>query len=112
MSSNQNILDDFMNIGGGLLQSVVAARGDIKSKMKERMNGALGQLDLITRDEFDTAFAILQNSRMIQEDILERIAVIERKLGITLTKSNDKKKFVNKKARLPSVKKSSKRRRA
>lgn len=108
MAINQNLIDDLMNIGSSLFNTALEARHDIKARAKRGLHTVAGQIDLVTREEFDTAFAMLQKSRLMQEELSARLARIEAHLNLPATK----KPAANKKSRLPTVKKAKRTKRA
>jgi len=106
--SHQNILEDLLSVGGDVLARLVEARHELKSCAKSHAENVTRKLDLVTRDEFDAAFAMLAKARNAQEDLAERLARIESLLNL----SSDKKTVKTKKRNLPSVKTRKKRRTA
>jgi len=95
------LLDDLLTLGGSLFGNLVEARHELKAQAKGQVETIARRLDLVTRDEFDAAFAMLAKARAMQEDLQERLERIESHLRLT----TPAKKKNTTKARLPSVKK-------
>jgi len=97
---NKSFTEDMLTLGSGLLSNLVEARHEIKAQAKQRAGSVARGLDLVTREDFDAAFAMLAKARNIQEDILTRLKRIETHLNL----SSGKKTVKIKKKNLPSVK--------
>jgi len=102
MKTNNTLIDDLMSLSGNVLGNLLGARHEMKAQAKQRMNQIVRQLNLVTREEFDAAFAMLAKVRTMQEELNERLQAIEGKLNLS-SKSGIKMKP---KRRLPSFKKS------
>ncbi len=105
---NNNFVEDMMTLGSGLLSNLVEARHEIKAQARQSAENVLRGLDLVSRDEFDAAFAMLAKARMVQEELAARLVRIESLLNFPKAGSEGKKtasKVVKiKKKNLPSVK--------
>jgi BMFP domain-containing protein YqiC len=82
MPLNETLIDDVMTLGGNLLGNVLGARPEMKAQARQRVEQIARRLDLVTREEFDAAFAMLSKARAMQEDLNDRLVVIERRLKI------------------------------
>jgi len=98
--SHERILDDLLSMGGDVLARLLEARHDLKACAKSHAGNVTRKLDLVSRDEFDAAFAMLAKARDAQEDLSERLTRIESLLNL----SSAKKTVKTKKRNLPSVK--------
>jgi BMFP domain-containing protein YqiC len=98
--SQKKFIEDIMTLGSGVVSNLVEARQELKAQAKERVGSVARGLDLVTREEFDAAFAMLAKARDVQEDVNERLARIEAHLNL----SSQKKTVKTKKSSLPSVK--------
>jgi BMFP domain-containing protein YqiC len=77
---NQTLIGDMLKLSGNILGNLLGARHEMKAQAKQRMDSLARQLDLVGRREFDTAFAMLAKTRTMQEELAERLNVIEAKL--------------------------------
>lgn len=100
--SDKRILEDLLSLGGDVLSGLIASRRDLKTKARGKVDSALRKLDLVGRDEFDAAFAMLAKARDMQEELAARLARVEAHLNLSSAKTTVKTKKPN----LPSVKKS------
>jgi BMFP domain-containing protein YqiC len=105
MRASKTLIDDIMSLGGNVLGNILGARHEMKAQAKQRMSSLSRQLDLVSRGEFDAAFAMLAKARTMQEELAERLDNLEAKLNL----SSGRMSVSAKKRRLPSVKKSNRR---
>ncbi len=101
MPKNQPILDDILSLGSSLFGNLMDARHELKSQAKMHVESVVQKLDLVTREEFDAAFAMLSKARALQDDLQERLERIEAHLKLSTPAS----KKNNVKTDLRSVKK-------
>ena len=107
---NKTLLDDMLTLGSGMLSQLADARHELKAQAKTRAGSVARELDLVTRDEFDAAFAMLAKARNMQEELASRVARIEAHLNLPSAKSGAKKPVKTKKTNLHFVKTKAKRR--
>ncbi|MFY9287529.1 MAG: accessory factor UbiK family protein [Alphaproteobacteria bacterium] len=106
MRENQRLIEDMVTLGGNLLGNLLGARHEMKAHAKQRMDSLARQLDLVSRGEFDAAFAMLAKARLMQEELSDRLDRIESKMNLSSTKTSKKATKLN----LPSVKKGNQKR--
>jgi BMFP domain-containing protein YqiC len=106
MRPNRPRIEDLATLGGNVLGHLLGLRHEARTRLKDHFEGFTKQLDLVGRDEFDAAFAMLAKARAMQEELSERLAVLEGHLNLSSkrTVKTGTKRF------LPSVKKSNQRR--
>lgn len=107
MRENQKLIEDMVSLGGNILGNLLGARHEFKAQTKQRLDGLVRQMDLVTRTEFDAAFAMLSKARMLQDELLERLDRIESQMNLSSKKPNKKSTKLN----LPSVKKDERKKR-
>lgn len=72
------VFDDISNTLGKLLPPGVSdMKDDFEQNAKATLQGALGKLDLVTREEFDVQTQVLLNTRKQLKLLEERIAILE-----------------------------------
>jgi len=103
----KTLVDDMLTLGSGVLSNLAEARHELKAQARSRAGTVMRTLDLVSREEFDAAFAMLAKARNIQEELSTRLSRIESHLKL----SSAKKTVKTQKANLPSVKTKSARRR-
>lgn len=105
MPKNQTLIEDILTVGGNVLGNLLGARHEMRAQTKQRVSSLLQHLDLVNREEFDAAFSMLSKTRLVQENLNERLKVIEARLQLSNTNSTPKSDPSGAKKRLPSVKK-------
>lgn len=76
---NLKLLDDIARAATGALGSFSEIRHQIKSVVRQRVEELVAAMDLVTRDEFDRVEALAARARDRQEELEERLAVLEGK---------------------------------
>lgn len=72
------VFDDISNTLGKLLPPGVSdMKDDFEQNAKATLQGALGKLDLVTREEFDVQTQVLLSTRKQLKLLEERIAILE-----------------------------------
>lgn len=101
MRENQKLIDDVLALGGNLVGNLLGARHEVRAQAGQRIESLLQRFNLVSRSEFDAAFAMLAKARAMQDDLHERLEAIEAHLDL----SSVSKKKNAKKQHLPFVKK-------
>lgn len=97
MQSDNRIFDDIARVAGGAASAFGSLKDQIRSEIRHRVDTVIANMDLVRREEFDAVSAMAAKARMEQEQLEERLAAIEAKLGIK-TKTPAPKKTSAKKA--------------
>lgn len=108
-ADKKKLVEDVMTLGNAIVGNVLGARHELKAQAKQKFDQLAQQLEMVTRAEFDTAFAMLSKARLFQENLGERLDKIEAYLKMSSGKKSSIKKAKAKKGakvNLPSVKKS------
>lgn len=106
------LIEDLMTMGGNLLGAAFGARHEWGAQARERMESLAHRLNIVSREEFEAAMAMIAKARDMQEDLNERLEAIESRLGIKAQQrtakasaSAGKQKANSKKSSSSSVKK-------
>lgn len=105
------LIEDLMAMGGNLLGAAFGARHEWGAQARERMESLAHRLNIVSREEFEAARAMIAKARDMQENLNERLGVIESRLGIKPARQEKaqaaagKQKANGKSARSSSVKK-------
>jgi BMFP domain-containing protein YqiC len=77
-SNRQNLkfLDDLAKVASGAVHSL----GDIRGQVKSMVSAFLGEMDIVTREEFERVEALAQKARERQVELEKRLAALEKKL--------------------------------
>lgn len=84
---NLKFIDDLARVATGAFGSFGEIRHHLKALIKERVEQALAQMDLVSREEFDRVEAMAEKARTIQMDLEKRLAALEKKSKTTKRKN-------------------------
>lgn len=90
-------LGDFLKLGEAALSALLGAAQNLGEQAEHKRESLVRKLDLVTRDEFDAAFAMLKKIRMVQEEQNERLAKLEKKSNLSRATRQTSKKQIRKK---------------
>ena len=91
---DQSTLNDVLKLGEAALSVLLGAQKEIKTHAMERRDDLVRKLDLVTRDEFDAAFAMIKKARKIQDDLAARLDVLEGKMNLSSPQKRKTKKQI------------------
>jgi len=81
MQSQNPIIADFVKLANSAAGTMAGMSREAHENARERMREALGGMDFVSREEFETVKAMAQKARE-QADALEaKVAELEAKLG-------------------------------
>jgi len=81
MQTENRLFDDFARMAGGALNMLTGFKTEVEQMVRQQMEGWLSNLNLVTREEFETVRQMAAKARDEQEGLLARIAALEAKLG-------------------------------
>jgi len=77
MQTSNRILDDLARVAGGALGTLNGVRAEIESLVRQRLERALANMDLVPREEFEAVKAMAAKAREENEALASRIAALE-----------------------------------
>jgi BMFP domain-containing protein YqiC len=77
MQSENKIFDDISRLANGAIGAVAGMGREMEAAIRQRMEGYIGGLDLVRRDEFDAVKAMAEKAREENEALKTRIAALE-----------------------------------
>ncbi|WP_298467505.1 accessory factor UbiK family protein [uncultured Erythrobacter sp.] len=81
MQSENPIIADFVKLANSAAGTMAGMTREARESARERMRAAMGGMDFVSREEFDTVKAMAQKARE-QADALEaKVAELEAKLS-------------------------------
>ncbi len=81
MQTDNRLLDDLARMANGALNTLSGLREEIESRVRERVERMLADLDMVPRDEFEAVKAIAQTARAGQEELAAKVAELERRVS-------------------------------
>jgi BMFP domain-containing protein YqiC len=80
MQTDNRLLDDLARMANGALNTLSSVREEIESRVRERVERMLADMDMVPREEFEAVRAMAQAARTEQEDLAARVAALERRV--------------------------------
>ncbi len=81
MQTSNRVLDDVARIAGGAVSAMAAVKQEVDALVRQRVERLAGDLDLVTREEFDAVRATATRARAEQERLEARVAFLESRLA-------------------------------
>lgn len=80
MQTDNRLFDDLSRIAAGALGTLQGVKGEVEQAFRQRLERALADMELVSREEFETVRAMAQAAREENIRLSERIAALESKL--------------------------------
>ncbi len=77
--SNLKFLDDLAKVATGAIGSFSEVRHQVKKMVKDGIDQVMGEMDMVTRAEFERVEAMAQKARERQVELEKRLAALEKK---------------------------------
>jgi BMFP domain-containing protein YqiC len=81
MQTDNRLLDDLARMANGALNTLSSVREEIESRVRERVERMLADMDMVPREEFEAVRAMAQTARSEQEDLAARVVELERRIN-------------------------------
>ncbi len=81
MQSENPIISDFVKLMNSAAGTLAGVGREARDSAKERVREMLGEMDFVSREEFDTVKDLAAKAREEAEDLKLRVAALETKLS-------------------------------
>ena len=81
MQSDNPMISDFVKLMNSAAGTFAGMTREARDTARERVKGAMGGFDFVSRDEFDAVKAMAAKAREENEKLSERLTALEAKLG-------------------------------
>ena len=81
MQSQNPLIADFVKLVNGAAGTLAGMGREARESARERVREAMGGIDFVSREEFDTVKAMAAKARDENEALLKRIEALEAKLA-------------------------------
>ncbi len=81
MQTDNRLFDDLARMANGALGGLHGVREDVESRFKHLFERFAGDMDLVSREEFDAVKAMAAKAREENEALEKRIAELEERLA-------------------------------
>ena len=92
MQTENRLFDDLARVASGAINTLGGLREEIELRIKERLERFAGEMDLVSREEFDAVKAMAAKARTEQEALAARVAELERALAAKAAAAAEPKK--------------------
>lgn len=109
MQTDNRLFDDLARVANGAINTLSGVREEVESRLRERVERWLAEMDMVPREEFDAIKEIAQKARTEQEDLTAKVAALEKQIAaLTSAAEKPRKRAAAKSAAKPAVKASTK----
>ena len=81
MQTDNRLLDDLARVAGTAMGAAGGVRGEVETLLRRQFERILGNMDLVSRDEFDAVKEMAAKARSEQEALEGRVAALEKRLS-------------------------------
>ena len=81
MQTDNRLLDDLSRIATGALGTLQGVKGEVEQAFRQRLERALADMELVSREEFEAVKAMAQAAREENIRLSERLAALESQLS-------------------------------
>jgi BMFP domain-containing protein YqiC len=81
MQTTSRLFDDLAKVASGAVNTFGAMKEEVETRVKERVERLLAEMDLPTADEVAAVRAMAQKARDEQDRLMERIAALEARVA-------------------------------
>jgi BMFP domain-containing protein YqiC len=81
MQTENRLFDDLARMANGAINTLSGVREEIESRLRERVERWLTEMDMVPREEFEAIKELAQKARAEQEDLSAKVAALEQKLA-------------------------------
>ena len=81
MQTENRLLDDLARMANGALNTLSGLREEIESRVRERVERMLADMDMVPREEFEAVKAMAQKARAEQEDLAAKVTELEQRIS-------------------------------
>tara|TARA_B100000029_G_scaffold454915_1_gene481756 strand:- start:4 stop:309 length:306 start_codon:yes stop_codon:yes gene_type:complete len=80
MPTRSRVFDDAAKLAGGAVGALDGVRREMESLIRQQVERILSKFDLVTRDEFEAVKEMAARARSEQENISEKLKLLEASL--------------------------------
>jgi len=95
MQTTNKLLDDLARVASGALGVAAGMRDEVESAMRQRFARVLGDMDLVSRDEFEAVKAMAAKARSEEDALKIRVAQLESQVAKLLVGTSQDGEPVN-----------------
>ena len=92
MQTRNKFFDDIARVATSAAGTLTGMKGEIEHLVRHKVETFINSMNLVTREEFEVANAMISKARENQEKLEKKIKVLENKINNRTTKNTKKPK--------------------
>ncbi len=80
MQTSNRIFDDIAKVANSAAGTFAGLKDEVEGLVRGRIESLISELDLVTREDFDTAMAVAVKAREEQEKLEKKVAALEKQI--------------------------------
>ena len=80
MQTRNRIFDDIAKVATSAAGTFAGLKDEVEGLVRGRIESLISELDLVTREDFDTAMAVAVKAREEQEKLEKKVAALEKQI--------------------------------
>ena len=80
MQTRDRIFDDIAKIANSAAGTFAGLKDEVEGLVRGRIESLISELDLVTREDFDTAMAVAVKAREEQEKLEKKVVALEKQI--------------------------------
>ncbi len=81
MQTDNRLFDDLAKVANGALHTVSGVRDEIETRLRERLERWLTDMDMVPREEFEAIKGVAQKARSEQEELVTKVKDLESRIA-------------------------------
>ncbi len=81
MQTDNRLFDDLAKVANGALHTMSGVRDEIETRLRERLERWLTDMDMVPREEFEAMKGVAQKARSEQEKLTLKVEALESRIA-------------------------------
>lgn len=81
MQTDNRLFDDLAKVANGALHTMSGVRDEIETRLRERVERWLTDMDMVPREEFEAIKSVAQKARSEQEKLVSKVEALESRIA-------------------------------
>lgn len=81
MQTQSRFFDDIAKLGNSAFSTLSGVKEEVEARVRDQMERVLRDMDMVSREEFETVRAMAEKARLENEALEKRIADLEARAG-------------------------------
>ena len=87
MQTRNRFFDDIARVATSAAGTFTGMKGEIEHLVRHKVESFINSMNLVTREEFEVANAMIAKARENQDKLEKKVKVLEKKISIKTTKN-------------------------